>query len=192
MFFKTYTNIPSVLEVLKVRKLIYDKSGHLIKGELYEGEELMEAYESIFYLSDRVDSWEPELFCGNTVFKITFPQMKNFYELCREESKSLGIALKNNQHYKSAEDAVDSIMNELDGNSYCWSLRVPRKDKNKKVCNLIVEVTEYFYEYVDLVTALYEIREYYINAEFTLRQQINERKNKIIKFNIPETKEKAA
>lgn len=192
MFFKQYISIPSVLEVLKVRKSVYDKSGCLLKGELYEGEVFSEAIDSIYSVSEDVDIWEPDGYWGNTVFKITFPKMKSFYELCREESKMLGIALKNNPHYINAEDKVDSILDEIQSDSYCWSLRVPQKDKNKKVCNLIVEVSEYFYEYLDLVTAIYEIREYYINAEFTLRQQINERKNKIVKFNIPETKEKAA
>ena len=113
MFYKRYPCITSILEVLKVRKLIYDKSGYLLKGELYEGEAFTEAIDSIYSAGENVDIWEPEGFWGNSVYKITFPQMKSFYELCREESKMLGIALKNNQHYLNAEDTIDSIMDEI-------------------------------------------------------------------------------
>jgi len=104
--------------------------------------------------------------------KFSFPGMKEFYCLCREYGRKNRVSFKNNRYAREAADFVNREMNGID--SYCinWRLFTPKKVTDKKWPCLAVFTDVEFYQPVQLVESLYNIRTCYKQALEKLKEEL--------------------
>ena len=106
------------------------------------------------------------------IFHIVFPSMRSFYDLCREHSRRHRVSFKRNPYVRAAVQAVNEHMENIDDYDVNWRLCTPKKEYPKKRCELVVYTGMEFYQPVELVESLCEIREFYIKAEKKLRLEL--------------------
>ena len=107
------------------------------------------------------------------IFHIVFPSMRSFYDLCREHSRRHRVSFKRNPYVRAAVQAVNEHMENIDDYDVNWRLCTPKKEYPKKRCELVVYTGMEFYQPVELVESLCEIREFYIEAEKKLRLELH-------------------
>ena len=110
---------------------------------------------------------------GMSIAHIVFPSMRPFYDLCREHSRRHRINFKRNPYVLEAAKVVNSYMGGIDDYDIDWQLCAPKKEYPKKRCELVVYTGMEFYQPVELVESLCEIREFYIEAEKKLRLELH-------------------
>ena len=98
--------------------------------------------------------------------------MEEFYRLCREYGRRNRVSFQNNPYVREAANFVNQEMNGID--SYCidWRLFTPKKATKKKWPCLAVFTSIEFYQPVQLVESLYNIRTYYMQALEKLKKAL--------------------
>jgi len=156
------------LGVLCIEKLLYDHLG-IVTDSSIDADYLYACMdEAIFEIvQDVTYKYSDNL--GMSIAHIVFPSMRPFYDLCREHSRRHQIRFKRNPYVLEAAKVVNSYMGGINDYDVGWRLCTPKKEFPKKRCELVVYTGMEFYQPVELVESLCEIREFYIEAEKKLR-----------------------
>ena len=159
-----------ILGILAIEKIRYDHTGAIV-GKTLDSDFFPETcYEALDDVADsiiaNVDDYDVY------IQKFLFPGMEEFYRLCREYGRKKRIYFKNNPYVREAADFVNREMNGID--SYCinWRLFTPKKVTDKKFPCLAVFTDVEFYQPVQLVEALCNIRTYYKQALEKLKEEL--------------------
>lgn len=179
MFEESDVCVGDLLGVIAIKKIKYDFTGQL-DATLIEEDSLAELYYDSFEdVAQECDFGSVEMF-DEYVYKLCFPNMREYYNLCREYGKKCKVAFKHNQFVKEAKRFVDREMNNID--SYCinWLLFHPKSETLKHWPCLTIFLSAEFYQYVQLVNALYSIRFFYEEGVKNLKKEIACIDNKII------------
>lgn len=167
-----------LLGILAIEKILYDHTGSVTGETLSEGC-LMEA--CYYALEDVAPSVSAETGDYDTyIQKFCFPGMEEFYRLCREYGRKNGVSFKNTPYVKEAVDFVNQEMNGIDSYSIGWSLFTPKKVTQKKWPCLAVFTDPEFYQPVQLVESLYNIRTFYMGGVKRLKAELEQQETKII------------
>lgn len=160
------------LGVLSIEKLLHDHLG-AVMGTPIDEDYLYECmYEAIAEIAQDVECGYNDGWAMN-IFHIVFPSMRSFYDLCREHSRRHRVSFKRNPYVRAAVQAVNEHMENIDDYDVNWRLCTPKKEYPKKHCELVVYTGMEFYQPVELVESLCEIREFYIEAEKKLRLELH-------------------
>ena len=162
----------SYLDMLLLHKSVYDSIGSVTGDTLCPDYIYEEYFCAIQNVCSDVYWFEPELYEGNTVFLFPYDNFSTFYSLCHIHSRQAGVNFKKDPFVIEAEEAVDSILNGIQDYSFAWRLNVPKKIVKKKSYYLLIETTYDFFRHSELVQALYEIRNFYLDAERRLRKEL--------------------
>ena len=156
--------------ILIMVKAVYDATGYKIENTL-DGDYFFEIY------MDAIESAANELEYGmicdyENVNKYSFPQMDEYYELCRKYGRINRISFKDNPYYKKAYDYVYSEMESI--YSYCidWTLFTPKKRTKKRYNCLWVKTDPEFNQHVTFVKALCSIRTFYKEGVEELKKEL--------------------
>lgn len=191
MFEEPNDYMDNVFGVLVIEKIRYDHTGDFSELPL-DDNYFPEAYYNA--LDDVAPSVSAEENDYDYIQKFCFSGMEEFYQLCREYGRQNHISFKNNRYVKEASDFVDHEMNGID--SYCigWSLFTPKKITDRKWPCLAVFTTPEFYQPVQLVESLYNIRSFYEEGVKRLKAELEQQETKIISLPAvtPETERKQA
>ena len=191
MFEEPNNCMDDMLAALAIEKIRYDHTGTLI-GMPLDSDSLPEIYYGA--LDDVAPSVSAEENDYDYIQKFYFSGMKEFYQLCREYGRQNHVSFKNNRYVKEASDFVDHEMNGID--SYCigWRLFTPKKITDRKWPCLAVFTTPEFYQPVQLVESLYNIRSFYEEGVKRLKAELERQETKIISLPAvtPETERKRA
>lgn len=159
-----------LLGILAIEKIRYDHTS-VIAGETLYGDDFpVVCYDA---LGDVADSISADVDDYDTyIQKFCFPSMEEFYRLCREYGRRNRVSFQNNPYVKEAAGFVNQEMNGID--SYCidWRLFTPKKATKKKWPCLAVFTSIEFYQPVQLVESLYNIRTYYMQALEKLKAEL--------------------
>ena len=171
MFEEVVINPDYTLGVLSIEKLLHDHLG-AVMGTPIDEDYLYEC------MDEAISEIAQDVECGYnddwamTICHIVFPSMRPFYDLCREHSRRHRINFKRNPYVLEAAKVVNSYMGGIDDYDIDWQLCAPKKEYPKKRCELVVYTGMEFYQPVELVESLCEIREFYIKAEKKLRLEL--------------------
>lgn len=183
-----------LLAILSIEKICYDHTGGACDSIPLDSDFLFETtYESLNKAASYieygfVEDWDIY------VQKFKFPDMQKYYNLCRKYGRKHCIAFKNNRFIKEAADFVADEMNGI--NSYCinWMLFTPKKETEKRWPCLAVFISPEFYNPVQLVESVYNIRSFYEEGVKHLEEELNGQAEKITQFPavLPEAERKIA
>ena len=170
-----------LLAILSIEKICYDHTGVCDSIPLDSDYMWETAYEALndvalYIENDFVESWDAY------VQKFQFQDMQKYYDLCREYGKKNRFAFKNNRFVKEAADFVNDEMNGI--NSYCinWMLFTPKKETKKRWTCLAVFTSSEFYQPVQLVESLYNIRSFYKEGVKRLEEELSSQTGKITRL----------
>lgn len=173
--------IDDLLGVLSIEKICYDHTG-VCNATSLDCDYLWEtAYEALndaasYTENGSVEAWD------TYVQKFQFAGMQRYYDLCREYGRKRRIAFKKNCFVKEAEDFVADEMNGI--NSYCidWMLFTPKKETEKRWTCLAVFTSPEFYQPVQLVESVYNIRSFYEEGVKRLEEELSGQAEKITRL----------
>ena len=176
-----YEEIDEVMDdicgILIMVKAVYDATGEIIECDLHSDyffDVYMEAMDSVADMVSMgtIDDYE-------NVNKYNFPDMDEYYKLCKKYGRVNRISFKNNPYVKKAKDTVDSEMNSIYSYCYDWKLFTPKKEIKKKYnCLWIVTYPE-FNQLVSLVKILCNIRAFYKEGVAELKKVLEPAKPQI-------------
>lgn len=176
-----FNDIPELdgyLESLRLEEVLFRNSvshtGNFLNSEDY----FCLAREEIVDLSSEFVDLE---YTDSILYKFSFPGLVEFYELCKEHSKLNKINFKKNPHVTEAENDICEIIETSYLRSIRWDLWIPRKIVKKKRYMLIIETGCYFEQHIELLDALFEIRDYYDQKSRELYEELYG-KPKVIKL----------
>ena len=160
------------LGVLSIEKLLYDHFG-IVTGAPIDSDYLYACMDEAIseIVQDVAYGYNDNL--QMSIAHIVFPSMRPFYDLCREHSRRHRVSFKRNPYVRAAAQAVNEHMENIDDYDVNWRLCTPKKEYPKKHCELVVYTGMEFYQPVELVESLCEIREFYIEAEKKLRLELH-------------------
>lgn len=183
MFREPDLDVDQILNCLAIEKIQYDHTGTII-GEFLDEDFFSEfSYESLLMVAEEfTGSYIEET--DQVVHKMLFPYMRLFYDLCREYSRINRIGFKKNPHVQNALGFVNEELSGIYDYDFEWLLCTPKKDTRKKQCALILFIGMEFYSFVQLLEALYNIRDYYHRAASTLLIEIYGKKGLVPKDSI--------
>ena len=171
MFEEVVINPDYTLGVLSIEKLLHNHLGAVMGTPIDEDYVYECMYEAIAEIAQDVECGYNDDWAMN-IFHIVFPSMRSFYDLCREHSRRHRVSFKRNPYVRAAAQAVNEHMENIDDYDVNWRLCTPKKEYPKKRCELVVYTGMEFYQPVELVESLCEIREFYIEAEKKLRLEL--------------------
>lgn len=158
------------LGLLAIEKIQFDHLG-AVNGYNLDTDYFYEAaFEAIDQICDVTDSGYNDDWNSN-MLKLVFPGMHSFYALCREQCKRERQDFANFRHVKDAQDFVYREIGQINDYNIDGKLITPKKQTEKKYCCLLIELGCEFYQYVELVDTLCNIRAYYLDAEKKLRKE---------------------
>lgn len=153
-------DMDSTLAVLVIEKILYDHGYPLLGTPLDEDSLLEASFEAIEQVSENcVFTYDEEKQCE--VFKLEFPEMERFNFLCKEFGRINHIAYKKNPYVKEANIWVNSEMSDIRSYAIDWALFTPKRMTKKKSTCLAIFLWPEFYQPVDLVDAVCNIRDHY-------------------------------
>lgn len=164
----------SILASLAINKIVYDYTGKRPEIELDYDYAIPAMYEALSFCSNDLvitcdETYELEILC------ITFPEMEQFYALCREYSKKYRISMKNNPFVSEAFEFVKQEMYGINSYAYSWNLYVPKRLVKKKRDLLLIALYPEFYQPVELVETVYSIYAHYCDALEKIRKELRSR-----------------
>lgn len=167
-----------VFGTLAIVKLIYDETGIKMNTPLNEYSLLETYFEALDYAGSREESADD--YCGGYIDKYSFTYMPRYYELCKEYGHLNKVKFSKNPFVLEAARLVDSEMRGID--SYCisWSLFTPKRIEKKKYPCLAVFFDPEFFQPIQLIESLCNIRAFYREGVIRLEKAIKAQKNKII------------
>lgn len=179
--FKEIYGIEDVIRLLYLDKLLFENedgySGLNLDGEYF----YTTAWETLMNLAYEYVEFE---MTESVMYKFQFPEMYTFYNLCKEHSKQNNIKFKKNPYVKAAEKHIDDVLYSSNAQNFVWNLWTPRKEINKRTYILMLELGMYFEDYLEIIEALFNIRNYYSEQIKKLKEELYESK---IRMNIPNT-----
>lgn len=178
MFEDTYSgDVGEALGVLSMEKLSYDHMGQILGTDLDSDYIFENQYETIYMMAS---SFYTEYDDRNdaTIFIIMFPKMREYYELCREYGRKHKLSRKNNSFFTEAGKYVYKKLNQVNSYSIDWKLCTPKKIVKKKALQLIVFLGPEFFQPVELVESLFEIRDFYEEGVKKLKAELSENQPK--------------
>lgn len=178
MFEEPQFYMDDLLGILAMEKIRYDHTGSIIGETLYEDYFLETYYEALGDVAYSISAQSDEY--GRYIQKFCFPDMEEFYHLCREYGRKNHISFKNNPYVKEAAGFVNHEMYGIDSYSIEWSLFTPKNVTEKKWPCLAVFTDAEFYQPVQLVESLYNIRTYYMQALEKLKKELQSPKKEIL------------
>lgn len=169
--FKEISGIGGVLSSLNLQRVLFTyKEGYT--GDFVDEEDIYcNGFEEIVTLCDE---WTEMTYTDSILFKFRFPELTEFYTLCKEESRIKSINFKKNPRLKKAMNEVESYL-EFSGAStynFVWNIWVPKKIVNKRRYTLIIEINMYFDDYPQILEALYLIKEFYQRQVDELKKEL--------------------
>ena len=167
-----------VIGTLAIVKLVYDETGIRMNTQLNEYSLCETYFEALDYAGDREESADD--YYGGYIDKYSFKFMPRYYELCKEYGRMNKVKFSKNPFVLEAARLVNSEMNGVD--SYCisWSLFTPKRIEKKKYPCLAIFLDPEFFQPVQLVEALCNIRAFYREGVIKLEKAIKAQKNNII------------
>ena len=101
-----------------------------------------------------------------------FEAMDEFYELCKEHSRRNRVKFKKDPYIIDAENHVLGIIGCSGVENAAWNYWIPPELKRKRQHRFLIELGCYFYEWVELIQAVFEIREYFITKVKELKAEL--------------------
>lgn len=169
------------LGVLAIEKILYDHLGEIVGSEIEEDYIFETQLYALDLVSKRLYQSYNE-YREEEITKIQFPAMQEFYNLCREYGRKHRISFEQNPYVKDAKKYVNSEMNDIGSYSISWSLFTPKKITEKRWPCLVIFTDYEFYQPVNLIEALCNIRNYYIRSAEKLKKELEEHKAQIIQI----------
>ena len=139
--------------------------GDFLDGEMFYQEALEITYsiaQEVIYL-DYTDSH---------LYFFRFDEMDEFYELCKEHSRRYRVKFKKDPYVKDAENNVFGIMGCSGVENAAVNYWVPPELKKKRQHRFVIELGCYFYEWMDMIQAVCEIREYFRKKVAELKAEL--------------------
>lgn len=167
-----------LIAMLSIAKIVYDETKEVPEA-LIDSDSFPEIYyEALYNVGEEIGVGENGY--DEYVTKYCFPDMLEYYELCKEYGRKQKVAFKRNPFVIEAENFVNAEMNSIC--SYCidWRLFAPKTIEKKRYPCLMVTVTPDFYQPVQLVESLYNIRAYYRVGVGRLKSELHKKQPKII------------
>lgn len=143
-----------LIAMLSIAKIVYDETKE-VPETLIDSDSFPEIYyEALYNVGEEIGVGENGY--DEYVTKYCFPDMLEYYELCKEYGRKQKVAFKRNPFVIEAEKFVNTEMNGIC--SYCidWRLFAPQTIEKKKYPCLMVTVTPDFYQPVQLVVSVNE------------------------------------
>ena len=176
--------------ILIMVKAVYDATGYKIECPL-DGDYFYDVY------MEAMESATNELEYGtvmdyDNVNKYSFPQMDEYYELCKKYGRVNRISFKDNPYVKKASEIVAT---EMDGiYSYClgWKLFTPKKKAKKRYNCLWVITDPEFNQHVSLVRVLCNIHTFYKEGAEEIKKALEPAKPQLKLLPIKKEIKKAA
>ena len=145
--------------ILIMVKAVYDATGEVIESIL-DGDYFYDVYMNAIERATNELSYGTVMDYDN-VSKYGFPQMDEYYELCRKYGRVNRISFKDNPYVKKAREKVTTEMEGIYSYCFNWELFTPKK-KTKKRYNCLWMITDpEFNQHVSFVRALCNIRTFY-------------------------------
>lgn len=179
--------------ILAIEKICYDHTGACDDTPLDSDYLWKTEYEALnnaapYTEYGSMDAWD------TYVQKFQFDGMQRYYDLCRKYGRKHRIAFINNRFVKEAADFVADEMNGI--NSYCidWMLFTPKKETEKRWSCLTVFTSPEFYQPVQLVESVYNIRSFYEEGVKRLEEELSGQTPKITQLPaaLPEAERRTA
>lgn len=171
MFEYPKIEMDNALGLLSIEKIQFDHLG-TVNGDTLDADFLYDAvFEAIDQICDVTDSGYNDDW-NNNILKLVFPRMHNFYAMCREQCKGERRAFANSRYVIDAQSFIYREIGEINDYNIEARLITPKKQTEKKYCCLLIELGCEFYQYVELVETLHNIRKYYLDAEKKLREEL--------------------
>ena len=170
MYEELEERMDDICGILIMVKAVYDATGYKIESIL-DGDYFFDVY------MEAIESAANELEYGtvmdyDNVNKYGFPQMDEYYELCRKYGRINRLSFKDNPYAKKAKEKVYTEMESI--NSYClnWALFTPKKRTKKRYNCLWVITDPEFNQHVTLIKALCNIRTFYKEGVEELKKEL--------------------
>lgn len=186
--FETVFDLEDTVNLLELERILFErKEGHA--GRFLDGEEFyVYAQDALTELAAEVVYLE---ITDSTLYKFCFPELHNFYTLCKEHSKRNHISFRKDPYVKAAEEYVADAFRCTESPNFAWNLWVPPKLVKKRAYTVIVETGMYFMEYAEMIETLYDIKEHYAGLITALKKELSDRSN-IIPLPVAVGKERKA
>ncbi|WP_077534355.1 hypothetical protein [Massiliimalia massiliensis] len=168
-FFDEYTRL---FEILRIEKIVFDHTGEVIDTPIDSDYLFSLYYEAMLLIPGQVEHAYKEDY-DDYLCVIEFSKMEEFYYLCRKWSKMHGVPFKKNPFVVNAEEFVNNRLNYV-SYSIGWRLCAPKKLKKKMRSVLLIELSPDFYEYADLLQAVYDISDFFENSLKNIKLQLTE------------------
>ena len=186
--FETVFDLEDTINLLELERILFErKEGHT--GCFLDSEEFyVYAQDALTELAAEVVYLE---ITDSTLYKFCFPELHNFYTLCKEHSKRNHITFRKDPYVKAAEEYVADAFCCTESPNFAWNLWVPPKLVKKRAYTVIVETGMEFMEYAEILETLYDIKEHYAGLITALKKELSDRSN-IIPLPVAVGKERKA
>ena len=139
-------------------------------GDFIDGESFyQEATELTYSIAQEVVYME---YTDSHLFFFRFDEMDEFYELCKEHSRRNRVKFKKDPYIIDAENQVLGIIGCSGVENAAWNYWIPPELKRKRQHRFLIELGCYFYEWVELIQAVFEIRQYFAKKVTELKAEL--------------------
>ena len=139
-------------------------------GDFIDGESFyQEATELTYSIAQEVVYME---YTDSHLFFFRFDEMDEFYELCKEHSRRNRVKFKKDPYIIDAENHVLGIIGCSGVENAAWNYWIPPELNRKRQHRFLIELGCYFYEWVELIQAVFEIRQYFAKKVTELKAEL--------------------
>ena len=157
MFEEIY-GLEDIIQTIALEKLFFDYkedyAGGIIDGDNF----YIIASETVYDLCDHVEYLD---YTDSTLYFFSFPEMRKFYKLCKEHCSKHHIKFQKSPYIKGAMDFVTDSIRCSGMRNFAWNYWIPPKLKKKRQHQFLLETGCYFQEWIEMIAALFEIRQYF-------------------------------
>lgn len=157
MFEEIY-GLEEIIQMIALEKIFFDYEEDYTGG-IIDGDKFMEtALETVYEMCDHVEYLD---YTDSILYFFSFPEMRRFYKLCKEHSSKNHIKFRRNPYVKNAIDFVDTNIRYSGMRNIAWNYWIPRRLIKKRQHQFLIETGVYFQEWIEMIAALFEIRQYF-------------------------------
>ena len=157
MFEEIY-GLEDIIQTIALEKLFFDYkeeyTGGIINGDTFYDT----ALETVYDLCDHVEYLD---YTDSTLYFFSFAEMRKFYKLCKEYCSKNHIKFQKCKYIKDALDFVDASIKCSGMRNFAWNYWIPPKLIKKRQHQFLIELGCYFQEWIEMISALFEIRQYF-------------------------------
>lgn len=157
MFEEIY-GLEDIIQTIALEKLFFDYkeeyTGGVINGDTFYDT----ALETVYDLCDHAEYLD---YTDSTLYFFSFPEMRKFYKLCKEYCSKNHIKFQKCKYIKDALDFVDASIKCSGMRNFAWNYWIPPKLIKKRQHQFLIELGCYFQEWIEMISALFEIRQYF-------------------------------